>query len=129
MASNITLYSCEGTPNPIKVTLTLEELGLKYATQRVDIFKNEQKQPWFLEINPNGRVPALKDGDLRIFESGAIMLYLTDKYDDENKISYSHGTDEYYEMLSWLMFQMGGIGPMQGMLTYTYLSFFEPFNC
>jgi glutathione S-transferase len=110
MSNNITLYSCEGTPNSIKITLTLEELGLKYAHQRVDITKNEQKQPWFLEINPNGRV-------------GAIMLYLTDKYDDENKISYSHGTDEYYEMLSWLMFQMGGIGPMQVMFIHTYLSF------
>jgi glutathione S-transferase len=129
MANTITLYSCEGTPNSIKITLTLEELGLKYATQRVDITKNEQKQPWFLEINPNGRVPALKDGDLRIFESGAIMLYLADKYDDENKISYSHGTDEYYEMLSRLMFQMGGIGPMQGRLTYTYLFHFELSNC
>jgi glutathione S-transferase len=129
MANTITLYSCEGTPNSIKITLTLEELGLKYATQRVDITKNEQKQPWFLEINPNGRVPALKDGDLRIFESGAIMLYLADKYDYENKISYSHGTDEYYEMLSRLMFQMGGIGPMQGRLTYTYLFHFELSNC
>jgi glutathione S-transferase len=116
MSNNITLYHCEGTPNSVKITLTLEELGLKYTTQTVDITKNEQKEPWFLEINPNGRVPALKDGDLRIFESGAIMLYLTDKYDDENKISYAHGTDEYYEMLSWLMFQMGGVGPMQGIL-------------
>jgi glutathione S-transferase len=129
MTNTITLYSCEGTPNSIKITLTLEELGLKYAAQRVDITKNEQKQPWFLEINPNGRVPALKGGDLRIFESGSIMLYLTDKYDDENKISYSHGTDEYYEILSWLKFQMGGIGPMQGMLTYTYLFHFELSSC
>jgi glutathione S-transferase len=61
---------------------------------------NEQKEPWFIEINPNGRIPALKDGDLRVFESGAIMLYLTDMYDKEKSFSYQSGTDEYYEMVS-----------------------------
>ncbi len=67
-----------------------------------------------MAINPNGRIPALKDGDLRVFESGSIMLYLTDNYDKDNKISYPNGTPEYYEMLSWVMWQMGGLGPMQG---------------
>jgi glutathione S-transferase len=117
MENNITLYSLNGTPNCIKVTLALEELNLKYATQTIDLRKNEQKNPWFLEINPNGRIPALKDGDLRIFESGAILLYLADKYDTDHKIAYPHGTNEYYEMLSWVMFQMGGVGPMQGILS------------
>lgn len=69
---------------------------------------------WFLKINPNGRIPAIKDGEQRVFESGAIMLYLVDKYDKEKKISYAPGTPDYVEMLSWLMFQMGGVGPMQG---------------
>lgn len=72
---------------------------------------------WFLKINPNGRIPALLDGSQRVFESGAIMLYLTEKYDQDRKISYAPGTPEYIEQLSWLMFQMGGIGPMQGKLT------------
>ena len=72
------------------------------------------QEQWFLDINPNGRIPALKDGDMRVFESGAIMLYLHDHYDPEKKFGYANGSAEYYEMLSWLMFQMGGIGPMQG---------------
>lgn len=116
MASNITLYNLEGTPNCIKITLALEELNLKYTTHTIDLWKNAQKEDWFLEINPNGRIPALKDGDQRVFESGAILLYLADKYDTDHKISYAHGTNDYYEVLSWLMFQMGGIGPMQGEL-------------
>ncbi|KAI1629432.1 glutathione S-transferase [Exophiala viscosa] len=107
-------YYTFGTPNGLKPALILEELGLKYDSHQVNIMKNEQKEPWFLDINPNGRIPALKDGDLRVFESGAIMLYLTDMYDKEKKFTYEYGTDLYYEMLSWVMFQMGGIGPMQG---------------
>ncbi|KAN0105912.1 glutathione S-transferase [Hyaloscypha variabilis] len=122
MENNITLYGLDGTPNCIKVTLALEELNLKYATQTIDLRKNEQKNPWFLEINPNGRIPAVKDGDLRIFESGAILLYLADKYDTNYKISYPHGTNEYYEMLSWVMFQMGGVGPMQGQANHFRLA-------
>lgn len=69
---------------------------------------------WYLKINPNGRIPALLDGSQRVFESGAIMLYLTDKYDTDRKISYAPGTPQYIEQLSWLMFQMSGLGPMQG---------------
>jgi glutathione S-transferase len=71
-----------------------------------------------LKISPNGRIPALVDGSQRVFESGSIMLYLADKYDTDRKISYAPGTSEYIEQVSWLMFQMGGIGPMQGMLKY-----------
>jgi len=110
---DITLYSA-ATPNGIKASIVLEELGTPYKVEAIDIMKNVQKEPWFLEINPNGRIPALKDGNQRVFESGAIMLYLTDKYDVERKISYEFGTPEYYEQMSWLMFQMGGVGPMQG---------------
>jgi len=96
------------TPNGLKPAIVLEELGLDYKCELVDITKNVQKEDWYLKINPNGRIPALKDGDLRVFESGAIMLYLTDKYDPDKKISYPYGTPDYYEMMSWLMFQMGG---------------------
>lgn len=111
---NLTLYTF-GTPNGQKASITLEELGLQYKLETIDISKNVQKEPWYLAINPNGRIPALKDGDMRLFESGAIMLYLIDHYDPDNKISYKHGSPEYYEMISWLMWQMGGLGPMQGL--------------
>lgn len=114
----LTLYTV-GTPNGLKPAVVLEELGLKYSVVAIDMGKNEQKEPWFLDINPNGRIPALKDGNMRVFESGAIMLYLLDQYDKEKVLGYDvskGGKDAelYYEMLSWLMFQMGGVGPMQG---------------
>ncbi|KAJ9610372.1 hypothetical protein H2200_005149 [Cladophialophora chaetospira] len=109
----LTLYTA-GTPNGLKPVLILEELGLKYDVKPINIMTNEQKQDWYLDINPNGRIPALKDGDLRVFESAAIMLYVTDLYDKEKQFTYDYGTALYYEMLSWIMFQMGGIGPMQG---------------
>ena len=109
-------YYTAGTPNGLKPAIVLEELGVPYEHQAINIMKNEQKEDWFLAINPNGRIPALKDGELRVFESGAIMLYLVDQYDKEKKLGYEYGTDLYYEMMSWVMFQMGGIGPMQGIL-------------
>jgi glutathione S-transferase len=105
-------YYTFGTPNGLKPAIALEELGLQYKLETVDITKNTQKEPWYIEINPNGRIPALKDGDLRVFESGAILLYLTDQYDKDNKISFEYGTPEYYEMMSWLMFQMVGLLPL-----------------
>ncbi|KUI60081.1 Disulfide-bond oxidoreductase YfcG [Cytospora mali] len=116
--SDIHLYTAQ-TPNGIKVSILLEELGLSYETTAIDISKNVQKEDWFLKINPNGRIPALTDkftdgSTIRLFESGSIMQYLVDKYDTENKVSYPHGTKEYYETNSWLFWQMGGLGPMQG---------------
>lgn len=111
---NNLVYYTFGTPNGLKPAIVLEELGLNYKVETVDISKNTQKAEWYLAINPNGRIPALKDGDLRVFETGAIMLYLTDYYDKDNTLNYPHGSPEYYEVLSWLMWQMGGLGPMQG---------------
>ncbi|EAT77616.2 hypothetical protein SNOG_15073 [Parastagonospora nodorum SN15] len=78
--TNITLYT-EGTPNGLKASIALEELGLEYKVVTLDFSKHEQKEPWFLAINPNGRIPALIDTDengreIKIFESGAILLYL-----------------------------------------------------
>lgn len=69
--------------------------------------ENEQKEPWFLEINPNGRIPAITDKwtdgkDIRIFESGAILQYLTERYDKDYKVSYPRDTPEYWEMTSWV---------------------------
>lgn len=116
--SDIHLYT-EQTPNGIKVSMLLEELGLSYKVTHVHIGKLEQKEPWFLEINPNGRIPALTDTftdgkPIRLFESGSIMQYLVDRYDPDHKVSYPRGSREYYEVNSWLFWQMGGLGPMQG---------------
>ncbi|RYP42357.1 hypothetical protein DL767_000279 [Monosporascus sp. MG133] len=120
--SNIHLYTTQ-TPNGIKVSILLEELGLKYDVTAIDISKNTQKEPWFLEINPNGRIPAMTDTftdgrPIRLFESGSIMQYLVDRYDKDHKVSYPHGSREYYEVNNWLMWQMGGLGPMQGQLNH-----------
>jgi len=107
------------TPNGIKISITLEELGLPYQVTNIEISKNTQKDPWFLEINPNGRIPALTDTftdgkQIRLFESGSIQQYLVDQYDTEHKISYPKGTREYYETNNWLFFLNAGVGPMQG---------------
>ena len=115
---NSTLYTTQ-TPNGIKISITLEELGLPYKVEKIDISKNTQKEPWFLAINPNGRIPALTDTfsdgkTINLFESGSIMQYLVSRYDKDYKISYPEGSREWYEMNNWLFFQNAGVGPMQG---------------
>ncbi|RDL40664.1 putative disulfide bond reductase yfcG [Venustampulla echinocandica] len=115
---DIHLYTTQ-TPNGIKISTTLEELGLPYKVTKIDISKGTQKEPWFLEINPNGRIPALTDTftdgkTIRLFESGSIQQYLVDQYDKDHKISYPRGTREYYEVNNWLFFLNAGVGPMQG---------------
>ncbi|PKY08134.1 glutathione S-transferase [Aspergillus campestris IBT 28561] len=115
---DITLYTAQ-TPNGIKISIALEELGLPYKVENINIGKNTQKEPWFLEINPNGRIPALTDTftdgqKIRLFESGSILTYLAEQYDKDHKISFVPGTREHYEMISWLYFQNAGVGPMQG---------------
>lgn len=105
--SDIHLYTTQ-TPNGIKISITLEELGLSYEVHKIDISQNTQKEPWFLEINPNGRIPALTDtftdGEkIRLFESGSIQQYLVDRYDADYKISYPKGTREYYEVNNWVI--------------------------
>ncbi|KAH8901143.1 glutathione S-transferase [Thozetella sp. PMI_491] len=116
--SDINLYTSH-TPNGIKISILLEELGLAYKVTKIELDKDVQKEPWFLEINPNGRIPAItdvhSDGEpIRIFESGSILQYLVDKYDPQHKVSYPSGSREYYETNSWLFWQVGGLGPMQG---------------
>ncbi|KAK4938410.1 Glutathione S-transferase 2 [Elasticomyces elasticus] len=115
---DITLYT-DSTPNGIKISIGLEELGLPYKTEHINISTNKQKEPWFLEINPNGRIPAITDTfsdgqKIRIFEGGSILQYLAEEYDKDHKISYPKGSREYYEVNNWLFFQHGGLGPMQG---------------
>ncbi|XPS81309.1 Glutathione transferase [Ascochyta lentis] len=116
--SDIVLYTTQ-TPNGIKISITLEELGLPYKVEKIDISKNTQKEDWFLAINPNGRIPALTDKftdgqTINLFESGSIMQYLVERYDTEYKISHPKGSREWYEMNNWLFFQNAGLGPMQG---------------
>jgi glutathione S-transferase len=99
---NITLYTGQ-SPNGIKISITLAELGLPYTIRKIDMTTNEQKSAWFTAINPNGRIPALTDthsdgSEIRVFESGSIMQYLVDRYDTEYKISYPRGSREAVEM-------------------------------
>ena len=108
----IDLYTA-ATPNGHKVSITLEELGLPYGLHVLDLAAGEQKQDWFLKINPNGRIPAIVDrgnGDFAVFESGAIMLYLAEK---AGRLIPSDAKGRSL-VVQWLMFQMGGLGPMMG---------------
>jgi glutathione S-transferase len=108
----IDLYTWN-TPNGDKVSIALEELGLPYTVHPVDIGKGVQKQPEFLRINPNGRIPAIVDreaGDFPVFESGAILLYLAEK---TGKLMPTDPQGRS-RVIQWLMFQMSGVGPMQG---------------
>lgn len=101
------------TPNGHKVSIALEELALPYSMRVLDLGKQEQKQPGFLAINPNGRIPAIIDhdaDDLAVFESGAILIYLAEK---TGKLMPAEPKGRS-RVLQWLMFQMGGIGPMMG---------------
>jgi GST-like protein len=108
----IDLYTW-ATPNGWKASVTLEELGLPYTVHPINIGKGEQKQPDYLKINPNGRIPAIVDREednFAVFESGALMIYLAEK------AGRLLPTDRKgrSRVTQWLMFQMGGVGPMQG---------------
>ncbi|SDB64192.1 glutathione S-transferase family protein [Belnapia rosea] len=96
-------------PNPTKVALCLEELGLPYEAVPVDTRKGEQHAPEFLRINPNAKVPAIVDGDQVVFDSNAILLYLAEKTGQFLPPANARG-----QMLSWLMFVASGIGPYSG---------------
>ena len=132
----ITLYTA-ATPNGWKASCTLEELEIPYKTHAIDMGENQQKEDWYLEICPNGRIPAIVDDEvegstiggaahahgkpLAIFESGAIMIYLADKA--ERLIPSD--TVGRSQAIQWLMFQMGGIGPMMGQANVFYRYFPE----
>jgi len=108
----IDLYTA-ATPNGHKVSIALEELGLPYDLHVLSFDRKEQKTPEFLRINPNGRIPAIVDrdnDDFAVFESGAILVYLAEKT-GQLMPSDVKGRSR---VLQWLMFQMGGVGPMQG---------------
>jgi GSH-dependent disulfide-bond oxidoreductase len=108
----IDLYTA-ATPNGHKVSITLEELDLPYTLHALNLSAGEQKQPWFLKINPNGRIPVIVDranDDFAVFESGAIMLYLAE---GEGRLIPADPKGRS-RVVQWLMFQMGGLGPMMG---------------
>ena len=108
----IDLYTA-ATPNGYKVSITLEELELPYELHAIDLSSGAQKEPWFLAINPNGRIPAIIDREndsFAVFESGAIMLYLAER---AGRLIPTDAKGRSL-VVQWLMFQMGGLGPMMG---------------
>ena len=113
------LYS-RPTPNGVKISIMLEEIGLPYEVHSVDFEKGEQTSPEFLSLNPNNKIPAILDPNgpdgkpLALFESGAILIYLASK---TGKLM-PEDTAGRYEVMQWVMFQMGGIGPMFGQLGF-----------
>ena len=117
----IQLYSLP-TPNGVKASIMLEETGLPYEPHRVSFDSNDQMSPEFLSLNPNNKIPALLDPNgpggkpLALFESGAILIYLADKSGQ----LMPQDAARRYEAIQWLMFQMGGIGPMFGQLGFFY---------
>lgn len=101
------------TPNGFKASIALEELALPYTVRRIGLDALEQKEPWFLSINPNGRIPAIIDhdaDDFAVFESGAILMYLAEK---TGRLMPSEAKARS-RVIQWLMFQMAGVGPMMG---------------
>jgi GSH-dependent disulfide-bond oxidoreductase len=107
------------TPNGWKASITLEELALPYKVRRIDFEKREQKEPWYLKINPNGRIPTIVDhdnGGFAVFESGALMIYLAEK---AGKLLPADVKGRSL-VIQWLMFQMGGIGRMMGQANVFY---------
>lgn len=117
----IQLYSL-GTPNGQKVSIALEELGLPYEFHRVDIMTNDQFTPEFLSINPNNKIPAILDPDgpggqpMPLWETGAILIYLADK----TGRLLPQDPVQRYQTIQWLMWQMGGVGPMFGQVGFFY---------
>ncbi len=115
----IQLYSLP-TPNGVKVSIALEELGLPYDAHLIDFGKNDQLSPEFLSLNPNNKIPAIIDPDgpggapLPLFESGAILVYLAEK---TGRLMGNTPADRLH-VLQWLMFQMGGVGPMFGQVGF-----------
>ena len=118
-ADRLQLFSAP-TPNGVKVGIMLEETGLAYEPHRIDIMADESRHPAFLALNPNGKIPAIYDPDgpggrpLALSESGAILLYLADKTGQ----FISADPTTLYETIQWVMWQMGGVGPMFGQVGF-----------
>ncbi len=114
----ITLYT-SATPNGRKISVALEELALDYEVKDINLTKNVQKEDWYLDINPNGKIPAIIDHDennIAIFESGAILIYLAEK----TGCLLPADTANRFKVMQWLFLQVGGVGPMQGQANVFY---------
>jgi glutathione S-transferase len=112
------------TPNGWKASVTLEELAMPYEVHAVNLLEGDQKKPEYLRLNPNGRIPTIVDrdeGDFAVFESGAIMIYLAEK---AGRLLPSDRKGRS-AVIQWLMFQMGGVGPMMGQANVFYRYFPE----
>jgi glutathione S-transferase len=110
----IRLYTA-ATPNGRKISIALEELGLDYEVRHVDLGTDEQKQDWFLALNPNHKIPVLEDDDLVVWESGAILLHLGEQHDPEGRILPKQPRTRL-AAIQYAFFQTGGIGPNLGRL-------------
>ena len=114
----IELFTSE-TPNGWKISIALEEMGLPYEYRHIRLSKREQKEPWYLKLNPNGRIPTIIDhdnDDFVVFESGAILIYLAEK----TGLLMPKDVKGRSLVIQWLMFQMAGIGPMMGQANVFY---------
>ena len=114
----IELFTSE-TPNGWKISIALEEMALPYTYRHIRLSKREQKEPWYLKLNPNGRIPTIIDhdnGDFVVFESGAILIYLAEK----TGLLMPKDVKGRSLVIQWLMFQMAGIGPMMGQANVFY---------
>lgn len=114
----------KGGPNPPKVAMVLEELGVPYDAEAIPL--TDIKKPEYLAINPNGRLPSIHDPNtgITLWESGAIVEYLIERYDKEHKLSFEPGTAEAYHAKQWLFFQASGQGPYYGQ--YGWFRLFAP---
>jgi GSH-dependent disulfide-bond oxidoreductase len=106
----IKLYTAP-TPNGRKVSIALEEMGFSYEAHLINLSTDEQFAPSFNKISPSKKIPAISDGDFSLFESGAILLYLARK---SGKLLPTEGSEAYWHVMEWLMWQMGNFGPMLG---------------
>ena len=122
----IDLYT-SATPNGHKISIALEELGLKYTINELNLGANDQKNNDYLKLNPNGKIPTIIDhdnNDFVVFESGAILIYLAEK---TGKLLPQNEYDRSI-VIQWLMFQMGGIGPMMGQANVFYRYWHEEYQ-
>ncbi|KAJ6508908.1 putative theta class glutathione s-transferase [Mycena sanguinolenta] len=121
MASKPIMLYTVGTPNGRKVSVFLEELkaayGLEYEFKKINFSQNEQKEDWFLKLNPNGRIPVIVDrarDNFAVFETGAILQYLQQYYDKEGRFGFDPQSNDASEVMQWMFWANAGLGPMMG---------------